>query len=447
MWLEKLYYWTVLAKGMRDGGQGYPRNDTFRFMESNKEDVDALVKLIDALRPTGTGKSVAEGKKSPLSSPGDDYDEAVTSLRNMLKNRGASVDSLDREAIVRYIDILSDVRTLLRQGAKSEAPGNVDRDRLSYYEAELVDVVDEETSKLREKWESRKHALEATAKKIQHHLTDLLEEYKKVHARHEKKEFKQPLRMLPSYLYVPVMVALGLAEFAFNLSAFKILRMDVEETYMIAAGPAIVFPFIAHFIGTKVRQGFKQGDEKWRTSVVMVIALVCALIAIIAIGMLRTDWLAYINKSAPDHVQTFLFMAMNLLFLGGATLAAYFAHDPDRELERICKHKAKLRKGLDKEWNKWIRTAGKYDTLRGTTLMGIERFRDDACAKIDEYRYGVTRTRTGVDSLPFFQGSVTNRLFKPINMSAELDRTPATLDAAINKIEAGGIEPVTTTVT
>jgi len=428
------FYWTVLAKGMRDGAAGFPKENDCHSMEVNNGDIAAVIALLERLHNGSARAKNDSAGKANASSATDDYEKIIAMLRSFLKERGAHTEALDRNTLILLSQALTDVVVLLQHKPDAENPhrGN----RLSFYEAEIIDIAEEEiTSLLGEKWERKKDALEASAKKIQHHLLALHEEYNEFNRQHKSKDLKRPLRMIPKWLYVPMMVFIGVVEFGFNLQAFNILRMDMEETYLIAAGPSLVIPFLAHVLGTKIRQWPKKEDMSWRVILIVSIASICLLVALVAIGLLRADYIAYITKSAANLQQAYYLMGINLLFLAGAMVAAYIAHDPDRDLERIYDHKRRQRKMINKKWDAWNKVAAKYDMLRGQTLGKIQGIREEAIAKLDEYRRGNACSRADGNIPSHFQDSISDRFFKPRNLGSELDYAPASLDDVLNGIK------------
>lgn len=435
-WLSNLFdpstwfYWTVAGKGARDGRRGIPLEDQVRQVGLYKGDVDAITKLLDTLKGSDPSIKTTQDVSGQLT---DDHEKAITSLTDLMAERGIPVDKLDRDNRIKLVHLLTDILSELRDENKTGGKPP----RLSFFEAEMLNITEEKISRLIERWDKKKQPLEGKAKNVRHHLAHLLSEYKRIHQLHKEKGFRQPHR-ISWWMYLPIMAILGLLEFPFNLTAFKILRAPPNELIIMAAAPSIAIPLLAHFLGTKIKQWPTTGEPNWRTVLIAIVAITALLVGLLAIGLLRADYIAYIRKTHQDYWQAALLMGINLLFLSAATITSYFAHDSDRGLERVVKEKNRLRPRLDREWNAWSKTASKFDSYRGATLARIQQLRDDTRARMDEYRQFNSRFQTNSSIPPHFQDEITDDFFIPRDLGAEIDKAPPSLDEVLKEIEGEG---------
>ena len=75
------------------------------------------------------------------------------------------------------------------------------------------------------------------------------------------------------------------------MTAFQILRVKPEELYLMTLGPSIVIPFLAHFLGTKIRQWTEERTH-WKIIAVTIFAIVSLIIGLLSIGFLRAEYVA-----------------------------------------------------------------------------------------------------------------------------------------------------------
>lgn len=426
-WFTKAFGWTVLAKGIWHGKKGRPMEEHFTEMDSVKADIENANDILTYLQNLKTKKT-----REPDGLV-DDYGEIIPLVRTKLKQEGVSVDKLDQKTMIGIIRLLSTVVKEARNASESSDPK---RWRLSFLEAEFIHIAEEKISRIHEKWSKKKNKLESLAKQIQHHFDDTLEEYLRYHKKHEEKEFRLPARMFNKLGYILFMGLIAIGEFFFNLQAFQILRVPQKEVFFIALAPSLAFPLLAHFTGTKLRQGFLPNEKRNRSILAVTISGTCILLGIIGVTMLRWDYIKYIMKTAMSVWQILAFFMINLLFLGGALIGAYLSHDPDRDLDTIYHHKQALRKRLNKLWKKWRKVASKFDSLRAEALDKIKQVRYSTLAMLDEYRHGVSLGNAEGKIPEFFHAPTSENLFVPRDLGHEIDLTPPPLEKILEIREA-----------
>jgi hypothetical protein len=437
------FRWTVAGRAVRDGWRGLPAAEQIRHMVTPAGDLDEVRRRLENLDGAGRGpdhNGAGEGSKT------DDFDRALTALDGALRLRGGAPDSLDRNQRVRLLHLVGELIGARRglgveggDGRPSGAPPAPPRpepaiDDLTLYEANIVDLAHLEMSPIRLRWERVRHRLEADANRIRHHLADLLRSYAAQHRLHREKGYRSPHPMIPMSLYLVMMGFFGLAEIPFNIEAFRILDFGPEERWLIAAGPSLAILFLAHLSGTKVRQWPSRASL--RPVLVVGSSAVALFATLIAMGLLRARYVEATTREAVDGWLVTELLLINVVFLVAGTFAAYAAHDPDRDLERICTEKKRLRKQVDAVWRQWNRVVGEYDTARGVAIEELRRVRKNAIAAIGEYRDMNARARGGMTLPPSFAQRLDDRFFEPVDVGPELDKTPRSLQEILDAIAA-----------
>jgi hypothetical protein len=303
------------------------------------------------------------------------------------------------------------------------------------YEAEILALAELNVSRLIEHWERKKHALEAEAKRIQVPWRSALEEYLAAHRRHRAKDLREPHRRLPEWLYLPLLIVLGILEFPFNLGAFAALRVPLGEQILIAAAPSVVLVALSHLLATEFRWWPSAETRGWPHTVTVAGSAAALLIALLAVAVLRVLYVAWATSSSPDVFLGAAFLAINLLILAGAWLAAYLTHDPDVELEKVVGQKRRALRALTRVWKDWNRWGAAFDQGRGMTAARISAVRDETRAMLYEYRLWNLRYREQAPVPKSFQEEVPEALFRPRDLGQEIDLSPPPLDEILAQLE------------
>jgi len=421
-------YWTVGGRGIRDAVIGVATERHTGTVATPKGDLDALASLLQQL-----SKDPLMGQTGVPGPPGggDDLGHAMKALRHLMRERGTSIDDLGENRVAQLVQDMASAVAAARQKDAAEN-GQSASESLTFYEAEMVDIAEEQISRLCEAWEKAKHGLEARAKQVGHRLEELRSQYHSLVEQHRAKGFRAPEHMIGPRIYPLALALLGILELPINFEAFQILQQTKLQTLFIASGPSLAIIVLAHFLGITCRRNFSARRAEIAASV---LAGVFLSLGLLGIAFLRAEWFAYLTGAGPassptagiDWSQTVALLAVNLLFLAAGVCVSILAHDPDGELDRVWREKHNVRQEYDRVWDRWIDVAGRYDELRGVTLQKIQQIRDDARAKLHEYRSYNTRYASGIEAPAAFRESVTDRLFIPRHLGDELDRPPAGL--------------------
>jgi hypothetical protein len=136
---------------------------------------------------------------------------------------------------------------------------------------------------------------------------------------------------------------------------------------------------------------------------------------------------------APNLRHVLMLFAINMLILMTGAFASYYTHDGDRELERVVRQKARLRRELSRWWGRWAHAAARYDRIVKTARERINRIMHEFEALVGEYRFYNTRKR---DKYPaFFRDQLAGRTFLVRSFGPEADPTPIDLRQAFEQIE------------
>ncbi len=200
----------------------------------------------------------------------------------------------------------------------------------------------------------------------------------------------------PYKYHLLLIVFLAIGEFPLNTIVFRLFGEPEYLTYVMASTLALTIPLLGLFIGIHVRQSIPRTAGNILIGLVIPAAVGAALFAI---SMLRNTYIvaAQVSTSGavagnPDHLAYSLF-ALNTLVFCGAMVSAFFAHDPDED--------------LDHSWNALVRLDGKRNAIRkkllqiGTRINGeikkvksqIEQIRAMSRERIALYRQTNMRFR------------------------------------------------------
>lgn len=143
---------------------------------------------------------------------------------------------------------------------------------------------------------------------------------------------------------------------------------------------------------------------------------------------------------APELGHVLLLVAINLLVVVTAGFASYYAHDGDRELERIVRQKRRLRRQLNRWWRRWSYAAERYDRVVKTARERINRLMHEFEAVVGEYRFYNTRKRERYPS--FFRPNLSGRVFLVRSFGPEAEPAPIDLRQAFEQVEKELLGPV-----
>jgi hypothetical protein len=151
----------------------------------------------------------------------------------------------------------------------------------------------------------------------------------------------------PAVFHWALIVFLAVGEFPLNTVVFRLFGEAEFLTYVMASTLAIIIPLIGVFIGAHLRHSIPK-----RVGNLLIGVLTPAIVSatLYAVSLLRNTYIAS-QFSGNGQVNTqgnqmaYALFALNALVFFGATVASYFAHDPDERLDALH-HSLK---GLDKQ--------------------------------------------------------------------------------------------------
>jgi hypothetical protein len=487
-WWERLFepstwfYWTAAGRGARDGVQGYPSDDACVAVELPQARIDAVSNVLgkilrtcgedargSASAPTfdasGGAATSGGGRRSAIrDGDADDYGHVPAAVRRLLELQGVNTSNLDDELLCKIGDVLADCASADRTSAQmphspQHTPPSSTQEpaaptspsdaaplgsahtavsarravpaEISLPENTWLRIAEGDIDKLMEKWKQAKQLAEGKAKQARHYLVELFEETKMLHERHRQKDLRQPHRVVPLPLYLFIMCLLGIFELPVNVVAFRILRESQVLTMAMAVGATFAVIILAHFVGMILRQ-WPSGQTRWPLILLANFVFIALVVGLLSMGYLRASYIAYSEKAARNWGDVAVLLGVNMLALAAGTAASFYLHDPDVELESLIKQKRQVRRRMNRIWKDWTKQAARLDELQGRLRHRIEYVRDDALARMSEYRdYNMKFRHLANRSEPTprcFGDSTTNRLFRPRSLSGEIDRPPASVD-------------------
>jgi hypothetical protein len=207
------------------------------------------------------------------------------------------------------------------------------------YESRLLNFGEQEAGRIAQEWEGLDKGLKGeycTARARWRAAQEELETAKqdretasKDHEEARKKE--EPIlgrHSLKTWIYIPLMIILGLAEFPLNAIAFRTAGEPELMTYMMTLSLALVLPLSAHFLGVFLRHAALTKREYALTG----LAILIPLAAIAGVAYVRDKYIEEAQKVLGIQLDpttvVLIFVAINLLIFLVGVLASYFAHDP-----------------------------------------------------------------------------------------------------------------------
>jgi hypothetical protein len=143
--------------------------------------------------------------------------------------------------------------------------------------------------------------------------------------------------IFPPVLHWALIAFLAIGEFPLNTVVFRLFGEAEYMTYVMASTLAIIIPLIGVFIGVHVRHAIPKRVGNMLIGILTPL-IVCA--TLYAVSLLRNTYIASQFSGgtpvAPEGNQmAYALFALNALVFFGATVASYFAHDPDERLDNF----------------------------------------------------------------------------------------------------------------
>jgi hypothetical protein len=194
--------------------------------------------------------------------------------------------------------------------------------------------------------------------------------------------------VFPRVFHWALIAFLAVGEFPLNTVVFRLFGEAEYLTYVMASTLAITIPLIGVFIGVHVRHVV----PKWLGNLLIgIFTPVVVAATLYAVSLLRNTYIASQfsgnGQVSPEGNQmAYALFALNALVFFCATVASYFAHDPDERLDgfhhslrALDKQKNELRTKLYKvgtELNGEIEQAkSQIDQIRALTNQRVQLYR------------------------------------------------------------------------
>jgi len=382
-----IIFWTSAARGARDAKSGRPREDDFQALETSKRNTDE---------------------------PSKKFSRGPNGRHNSSHIIGENMAPLNDHA------------------ARLVAP----------YESTLVHYTEAEIDRFEARLWRTKAKTNSVALQWKYRLQRLLPAYEKVWRLHAEKNFREPDHVVPRAVYLPAIVAVGFAECVFNLMAFEGLKAGDLETVLIAIGLGVATPLAAHCNGAALRQWTKDWP-KWRTILMLVFSDAFLLPAMWAVSWLRQEFfreqakaLGVSLSAGTNGISQLALLSINGFVFVICVALAFFAHDSDRNLERICREEKRLWRRVKRSWKLWSKPAVRFNRVIAVLDKKKNLLQDNCLAAIAEYRDHNIRNRE--DSAPrWFRDALTQRVFRERDFGRLIEDQPRPLNEILQWIEPG----------
>lgn len=315
-------------------------------------------------------------------------------------------------------------------------------ERLALAESKIVDVTME--------LEKIKQALESKLIIIDRDLKIHYHEFKVARDEFFSSGMKRTKKLINGYVYLLVMLILGLFEFPLNYevassqigATFNFFGTEVNEAVFVALGMISVLLVSAHVVGSKL----KQWHSKWEMKKYLVglIALGAIFMVLHSMYYLRmtneievqegglntssfsiedtAEGAAPVTQEEQSKIQEKIanLMLLNAGFLIVGISLSYFSHDEDQELEFKEHERMKLYKKLKALSKEREKIAGLYDTKIHIAKQKVKDIQFKTIALIAEYRDWNQKHRTDASSI-YPKSELGVGLFSKIDFGAEKD--------------------------
>jgi len=201
--------------------------------------------------------------------------------------------------------------------------------------------------------------------------------------------------LFPPVLHWVLIAFLAIGEFPLNTVVFRLFGEAEYMTYVMASTLAIIIPLIGVFIGVHARHAIPKRVGNLLIGILTPI-IVCA--TLYAVSLLRNTYIASQNPGgapvAPEGNQmTYALFALNALVFFGATVASYFAHDPDERLDGFHKSLKTLDRSMNPVRTKLFAVGTELNGEIEQAKSQIEQIRALTKQRVQLYRQSNIRHR------------------------------------------------------
>ena len=182
--------------------------------------------------------------------------------------------------------------------------------------------------------------LRPVVESLQRHLNDLERRMRPVADAYKARSSelgRDAMIVFPPVFHWILIAFLAVGEFPLNTVVFRLFGEAEYMTYIMASTLALIIPLIGVFIGVHLRHAIPR-----RVGNVLIGVLTPLVVAatLYAVSLLRNTYITSQMSSTgtqmilPEGNQmAYALFALNALVFFGATVASYFAHDPDERLD------------------------------------------------------------------------------------------------------------------
>ncbi len=315
-------------------------------------------------------------------------------------------------------------------------------ERLALAESKIVDVTLE--------WEKAKQTLESKLIILDRDLKIHYNEFKVARDEFFNSGMKRTKKLINSYVYLLVMLILGMFEFPLNYevassqigATFNFLNVEINEAVFVALGMISVLLVSAHVVGSKL----KQWNSKWEVKKYLVglIALGAIFMVLHSMYYLRMTNEKEIQEGGLDSTSFSIeedvseskkmdkaqetkiedkiwnLMLLNAGFLIVGISLSYFSHDEDQDLEFKEHERNKLYKKLKSISQEREKVASIYDTKIHISKQKIKAIQFKTIALLAEYRDWNQKYRPDLSSI-YPKSDIGLNLFTKIDFGVEKD--------------------------
>jgi hypothetical protein len=148
---------------------------------------------------------------------------------------------------------------------------------------------------------------------------------------------RMPAAYLPRWLFVLLLICLGIAEVLLNAMVFSIFGEIQVNTWIFSIALAIALPILGHIVGLNLREHGEGIAWLKLASALVVFGLVVA--GLYYLALLRQAYLGIVltDLGLPQRLldASFQFFWINLLVFVAATAVSYLTHDPVHGFEKL----------------------------------------------------------------------------------------------------------------
>jgi hypothetical protein len=320
---------------------------------------------------------------------------------------------------------------------------------LPSYEIERLALAERKIVDITLKWEKIRQALESKLIIIDRDLKIHYNEFKVARDAFFSSGMKRTKKLINGYVYLLVMLILGLFEFPLNYEVassqigetFNFFGIEINEAVFVALGMISVLLVSAHVVGSKLKQWHNQWEiKKYLVGLIALGAIFAVLHSMYYLRMTNeieiqeggldttsfsiddTESAAPLSQDERSKIENKIanLMLLNAGFLIVGISLSYFSHDEDQDLEFQEHERIKLYKKLKALSKEREKVASAYDTKRHITEQNIQAIQFQTIALIAEYRDWNQKYRTDKSSI-YPKSDIGVDLFSKIDLGEEKD--------------------------